>query len=103
MTDMLIAPVGPAATRRAEQSKLKVARQPSRAVAVGRVIFTCPITHRETDSGILMDPLSVARLGGYNTRFRCHACDCLHDARLAEARLLSLCLPSDGLVAEAPN
>ena len=44
-----------------------------------------------------------ARLGGYNTRFRCHACDCLHEARLAEARLLSLCLPSDGLVAEAPT
>jgi|KBSMisStandDraft_5_1062788.scaffolds.fasta_scaffold1571449_2 hypothetical protein len=101
---MLIAPAGPAATAtRAKQSKLKVRAQPSRAVAVGRVIFTCPITHRETDSGILMDPLSLARLGGYNTRFRCHACDCLHEARLAEARLLSLCLPADGLVAEAPT
>jgi hypothetical protein len=58
---------------------------------IGEVVFRCPLTRRDAQTGIIIDRRSLEFVGHLATRFLCSACGTPHMVRLQEARLMPIC------------
>ena len=51
------------------------------------IVFTCPDTGRDVNSGVLVDERTLSRLPGHKMRIRCKECGREHEWWVGEGRL----------------
>ena len=59
----------------------------SEGVKIGLLIFRCPVTAHEIESGIEMDSQTFRWIGHLSAYLRCRACRCTHELKVADGTL----------------
>jgi hypothetical protein len=62
-------------------------------VGIGPLVFRCPATGHDIESGIEMDWLTFRRIGHLSVRLRCQSCGLPHEHNLTEGCLASYRMP----------
>jgi hypothetical protein len=56
-------------------------------VKIGLLIFRCPVTAHDIESGIEMDSQTFRWIGHLSAYLRCRACRCTHELKVADGTL----------------
>ena len=74
------------------QPRVAVPLSAPRVIEIGSVVFTCPVTQRDSESGIIMAAASLSGVAHLRARFHCRVCGAVHVGLMADARLRPLCV-----------
>ena len=66
---------------------------PCEGVGIGPLVFRCPATGHNIESGIDMDLQTFRRIGHLSVRLRCRGCDHPHELKVADGCLASYRMP----------
>lgn len=69
------------------------AQRYAKDLKIGPLVFLCPATGREIESGIDTDSLTFRRIAHLAVRLRCRGCGRAHELKAAEGRLASYRMP----------
>jgi len=56
-------------------------------VKIGLLIFRCPVTAHDIESGIEMDSQTFRWIGHLSAYLRCRSCRCTHELKVADGTL----------------
>ena len=59
----------------------------SESIKIGLLIFRCPVTAHDIESGIEMDSQTFRWIGHLSAFLRCRACRCTHELKVADGTL----------------